>query len=65
VEAGGTTLAASALLGLVRPSFVLLRRLHELTEAPLSHPVGLTRPVEMPASADAEDQRNEGELPQA
>jgi hypothetical protein len=33
VEAGGTTLAASALLGLVRPPFVLLRRLHELTRS--------------------------------
>jgi hypothetical protein len=36
-----------------------------IATTPLSHPVGLTRPVEMPASADAEDQRNEGELPQA
>ena len=34
-----------------------------ISGAPLSHPVGLTRPIEMPASANAEDQRNEGEVP--
>lgn len=37
----------------------------DLGVAALSHPVGLTRPAEMPASADAEDQRNEGEVPEA
>jgi len=35
----------------------------EIPAAPLSLLVGLSRPVEVPASADAENERDEGEMP--
>ena len=35
-----------------------------LVRPPPSHLIGLTRPTEMRASADAEDQRGEGGVPQ-
>jgi hypothetical protein len=37
----------------------------ELALTPLSHPVGLVRPIELPASARAEGQCSEGGVPAA